>query len=259
MKCSNLFLLPTILLAACCFSNTEVEAQTDVVAFWGFENDFLFPDGTNAQDFAADVNNTVGNPNLQGFIGDGTELDSNGGGGFRPYTSSVSGATFGPSRTIRWTDARGGGNDFSIAGQTLFDVAEDGGPVVSGEDFGNDALVYITLDATGFQDLELRFDLEGTPGLDPADPTAALLVFGFVMQTKTTFHWHFPTLTPPTRIQTTKSPTAAFNLSMRLLTMLPKSRSLLPTSMIRTTNWRSTTLRSSEIQSPQFLNQRQPA
>ena len=59
-----------------------------------------------------------------------------------------------------------------IAGQTEFNVSTGGDPAEL-DDFGEDALLYITLDGTGFQDLQIRFDLEGTPGEpDPDDPDA---------------------------------------------------------------------------------------
>jgi len=42
------------------------------------------------------------------------------------------------------------------------------------DDFGNDALIYVLLDGTGFQDFQFRFDLEGTPN-DPLDPADQVL------------------------------------------------------------------------------------
>lgn len=176
MNRSHLFLLLSLVLAAFC-SAPNADAQTDVVAFWGFADDFDFGDGADGptmQDFAADVDNTVGiNANLQQFRGDGGDIDDNGGGGFVSYTSQVSGANFGPSRTLRWTDLAGGGDDFSIGAQTLFDIDTNDGAGAVQDDFGNDALVYITLDGTGFQDFQIRFDAEGTP-LDPEpDPGVA--------------------------------------------------------------------------------------
>lgn len=163
-----------LFLAVVCLTVNQVNAQTDVVAFWGFQNNFNFGDGAdgpNMQDHLADVDNTAsGGANLQTYLGDAADLDDNGGSGFRSYTSPVSGMTFFPTRTIKWDDLAGPGDDFSIAGQTLFDIDfNDGLGPVSGEDFGNDALVYITLDGTGFQDFQFRFDIEGTP-FDP-DPS----------------------------------------------------------------------------------------
>jgi len=181
MKYKLRFLSLALLLAACGLNLNHANAQTDVVAFWGFAQNFDFDDGAdgpNFQDHLADVDNTVaGGANLQTYLGDAGDLDDNGGGGFTSYTSPVTGATFGPSRTIRWTDLSGPGDDFSIAGQSLFNVDfnDDLGPI-SGEDFGNDALVYITLDGTGFQDFQFRFDIEGTP-FDPnpdIDPVTGL-------------------------------------------------------------------------------------
>jgi hypothetical protein len=174
MKCTLRFLSLALLLAACSFNLDHATAQTDVVAFWGFQQSFDFGDGAdgpNFQDHSADVDNTSsGGANLQTYMGDAGKLDDNGGGGFTSYTSPVSGATFGESRTVKWDDLSGSGGDFSIAGQTLFNVDfNDGLGPVSGEDFGNDALVYITLDGTGFQDFQFRFDIEGTP-FDPDPP-----------------------------------------------------------------------------------------
>ena len=181
MKYKLRFLSLALLLAACSLTLNQENAQTDVVAFWGFQQNFNFADGAdgpNMQDHLADVDNTVsGGANLQTYLGDAGDLDDNGGGGFTSYTSPVTGATFGPSRTIRWTDLSGPGADFSIAGQTLFNVDFlDGLGPIAGEDFGNDALVYITLDGTGFQDFQFRFDIEGTP-FDPSpdiDPVTGL-------------------------------------------------------------------------------------
>ncbi|MDB2686704.1 hypothetical protein N9Y42_05790 [Mariniblastus sp.] len=179
MTYTKLFLAPALLAATCFFSPSQATAQTNVIAFWDFATRFDFDDGAdgpNKQDLPAaefGVDLTInGNTNLQIFLGDASELDENGGGGFLSYTSPVSGITYGPSRTIKWDDLAGGGDPFDIGGVTIFDVSSDGAPAEP-DDFGNDALIYITLDATGFQDLQLRFDLEGTPGEpDPLDPDA---------------------------------------------------------------------------------------
>ena len=187
MNLSRLYLLLLLLALIVICPIRQADAQTDrtnVVAFWGFSEDFDFafdpppidpdaPQGPNFQDFQADVDNTVGTANLQAFIGAPDELDSNGGGGFVPYTSPVSGETFGATRTIRWTDIRGPGDDFSIGGVSSFLVDRNDDLGALADDFGNDALIYLTIDGTGFQDFQLRFDAEGTPGLDPLDPTAS--------------------------------------------------------------------------------------
>jgi hypothetical protein len=181
MKYTRVICALALTLAACSFNFNPVNAQTDVVAFWGFQNTFGFDDGAdgpNMQDHLADVDNTVsGGANLQTYLGDASDLDDNGGGGFTTYTSPVSGVTYGASRTVKWDDLAGPGDDFSIATQTVFDIDfNDGLGPVSGEDFGNDALVYIVLDGTGFQDFQIRFDIEGTP-LDPdpgIDPVTGL-------------------------------------------------------------------------------------
>ena len=183
MKYTRLLLVPALLASTCFFGTNLVNAQTDVIAFWDFEADYDFDDGAdgpNKQDFLASnpgvgIDNTVsGNANLQAFLGEADELDDNGGGGSLSYTSPVSGVTFGPSRTIKWDDLRGGGVDFDIAGQTEFNVIKGGDPVEL-DDFGNDALLYITLDGTGFQDLQLRFDIEGTPTIEDPDAPGELI------------------------------------------------------------------------------------
>ena len=159
------------------FSTTATAQQ--VVAFWGFGDEFDFnptdddANDVNFQDFAADIDNTVsGNANLQGYLGNAGNFDQNGGGGFS-YTSSTSGQTFGGSRDLKFNDARGGGDDFSINGNDLFDIdRNDGAPVTIDDNFGNDALLYFTFDGSGFTDFQLRFDVEGTPNLadDPSTP-----------------------------------------------------------------------------------------
>ena len=180
MKFTQLLLIPA-LLTATCFLCPQANAQTDVIAFWDFRADFDFSDGfdgPNLQDFPATefgVDNTASNnANFQAFLGNAANLDNNGGSGFVPYSSPVSGITVGPSRAVKWDDLRGGGVDFDINGQTIFNVMRGDNPAAE-DDFGNDALIYLTLDATGFQDLQFRFDIEGTPGQpDPNNPTAEI-------------------------------------------------------------------------------------
>ena len=181
MKFTQLLFIPALLAATCFLFPSQANAQTDVIAFWDFGTDFDFADGfdgPNAQDFPASefgVDNTVSNnANFQAFLGDAANLDCNGGGGFVSYTSPVSGITVGPSRTVKWDDLRGGGDDFDINGQTIFNVMRGNNPAAE-DDFGNDALIYLTFDATGFQDLQFRFDIEGTPGQpDPNNPNAEI-------------------------------------------------------------------------------------
>ena len=173
MNYTKLFLAPAILAATCCLTPNTANAQTDVIAFWDFEADYDFSDetvdGPNRLNFLASdpgfgIDNTAsGNANLQAYLGNAGELDDDGGGGFSSYTSPVSGDTFEPTRTLKFDDLRGGGDDFDINGQTLFDVQSFGEPLEE-RDFSNDALLYFTLDATDFEDLQIRFDLEGTPG-----------------------------------------------------------------------------------------------
>lgn len=172
-------LLRTALFAVCCFALCFTSTQAaDVVAFWGFAEDYDFAGNPNKQDFAADVDNTAaGDANLQAFLGledladedmdgefDNDELDNNGGNGFLPYTSPTSGITYEPTRTLKWDDLKGGGDDFDIGGQTEFAVDKKDGQGALAEDFSNDALMYITFDGTGYSDFELQFDIEGTPG-----------------------------------------------------------------------------------------------
>lgn len=151
------------LLAALLTSSTTVCAQ-DVLAFWGWETHEDFTGDPNKQDYLAEVDITAsGGANLQAFLGDATELDDNGGGGWETYTSATSGITYNPTDTLKFDDLRGGGDDFDIAGQVIFDIdRNDGAGAVEG-DFGNDALLYITLDTTGFQDLNYRFGIESEP------------------------------------------------------------------------------------------------
>ena len=180
MKFTQLLFIPA-LLAATCFLCPQANAQTDVIAFWDFGTDFDFSDGgdgPNQQDFPASefgVDNTVSNnANFVAFLGNAGNLDNNGGSGFVSYTSPVSGITVGPSRAVKWDDLRGGGVDFDINGQTIFNVMRGNNPAAE-DDFGNDALIYLTFDATGFQDLQFRFDIEGTPGQpDPNNPNAEI-------------------------------------------------------------------------------------
>ncbi len=162
MKRIALFSL-SLLIASATMSNSHA---AEVVAFWGFADDYDFSGSAtpNKFNFAADVDNTTsGNANLQGYLGVADQFDTNGGGGSISYTSPTSGITYGPTRTLKWNDSRGGGPDFDINGTTLFDVDDQAGTVTS-RDFGNDALMYITFDATDFMDLAFRFDIEGTPG-----------------------------------------------------------------------------------------------
>lgn len=149
---------------------TANATAAEVIAFWGFANDYDFSTPVTLKyDFAADVDNTAaGNANLQAYIGLAAGLDSNGGAGAISYTSPTSGISYAPTRTLKWDDIRGGGPAFDINGQTLFDVDTNSPPGTTvSRDFGNDALMYLTFDATDFRDIQLRFDVEGTPGSLP--------------------------------------------------------------------------------------------
>lgn len=156
-------------IAACALLSlvlsTPQSIAREVVAFWGFADDYSFPETANKLGFAADVDNTAGtNANLQAYLGDAEDLDENGGGGFTSCFSPTSGVTYAPTRTVKWDDLKGGGDDFDINGTTEFlvDKNDGNGPVT--DEFGNDALIYITLNGTGYRDFEVRFDVEGTPG-----------------------------------------------------------------------------------------------
>lgn len=155
------FVFLSVAMIACSVSDAQ-----DVVAFWGWENDYDFSaTAPNKMDFGGDVDNTAaGNANMQIFLGDAANLDHNGGGGFVPYTSPVSGLTYGPSRTAKWDDLKGGGDDFDIGGTSSFLVDKNDGAGAVAGDFGNDALMYIFFDGTGYGDFEFRFDAESTPG-----------------------------------------------------------------------------------------------
>lgn len=183
MTYPKLFLILTALLAVFC-STPQADAQTDVVAFWGFTTDYDFrPELAVAEadpaapagrfNLAPDIDNTVGMASMEVYLGLPAGLDGNGGGGFKTYVSPVSGVAFGPTRTIKWDDLKGAGPDFDIGGVNTFQVDKNDGMGPITDVFDNDALVYLMLDGTGYQDFQIRFDIEGTPGLDPLDPTAS--------------------------------------------------------------------------------------
>ncbi|TWU43237.1 hypothetical protein Q31b_22750 [Novipirellula aureliae] len=159
--------LAAVLALSATLQNASQAAE--VVAFWGFADDYDFEGtgvgGANPSkiNFAAEVNNTPGAANLQAYLGIPDELDPNGGGGSRAYTSPTSGITYAPTRTVKWDDLKGGGDSFDIGGVDTFmvDKLDGDGPLAN--DFGNDALMYITFDGTGFKDFEFRFDIEATP------------------------------------------------------------------------------------------------
>ncbi|MCA9186093.1 MAG: hypothetical protein R3E01_29740 [Pirellulaceae bacterium] len=168
MKCTHQFvaLLLLSLATICCAS--RVGSAREVVAFWGFADDYNFDTNPNYQDFAADVDGTVlSDANLQAFLGVADALDDNGGNGFVPYTSPTSAIFYDVTKTLKFDDLKGGGDDFAIAGSSTFDVDKNDGNGPQPDNFSNDALMYITLDGTGYQDFEIRFDVEGTPASLP--------------------------------------------------------------------------------------------
>ncbi len=153
-----------ICLCALLFSSSTTSAR-EVVAFWGFVDDYDFTSNPNKQDFAADVDATVAdNANLQAFLGVANSLDNNGGTGFVTYTSPTSGDFFDLTNTLKFDDIKGGGSNFDIGGVSTFQVDKNDGAGPLADNFGNDALLYITLDGTGYEDFEIRFDVEATPG-----------------------------------------------------------------------------------------------
>lgn len=165
----SLFFSPAIprtcILAVTVLSLASSAAAAEVVAFWAFPESYLFDDAETKFDFAATVDSTVsGNANLQAFLGNPDDLDSNGGGSSFDYTSPTSGVTYSAGRTLKWDDLKTGGPDFDIDGTATFLVDKNNGSGPQLDDFSNDALMYIKLDTTGFEDLKIRFDIEGTPG-----------------------------------------------------------------------------------------------
>jgi hypothetical protein len=160
MKKAVLILCASVALFA---SHSLVKAR-EVVAFWGFNNDYDFVDNPNKQDFLADGGALAGSANLQAYLGVADELDNNGGSGFVTYTSPTSGIFHDLTRTLKFDDLKGGGNNFDIGGVSSFQIDKNDGAGPLAGDFGNDALVYITLDGTGYQDFQIRFDIEATPG-----------------------------------------------------------------------------------------------
>jgi len=155
---------PITTIAALSLTVLPAVSMTTVVSYWGFIDDYD-QSGVARLTFDADVDNSVGQSSqLQAFLGNASELDTNGGGGFTPYTSTVSGITYGPSRTVKFDDLKGGGSDFTIGMASTFLVDENDGNGAISRDFGNDALLYFTLDGSGFEDFTIRFDAEGTPG-----------------------------------------------------------------------------------------------
>lgn len=162
---SRNLLVPLTLL----FSATSLSvcaAADQVVAFWGFAEDYDFDTNPSYQDFAADVDGTIsGDANLQAYLGDPDELDDNGGGGFVTYTSPTSGIFYDTTRTLKFDDIAVSGStypDFEIGGNSEFTVDTGDGPET--DNFGEDALLYITFDGSGFGNFRLRFDAEATPG-----------------------------------------------------------------------------------------------
>ncbi len=150
-----------LLILAC--ANVNVAPAAEVVAFWGFADDFDFGTNPNKQDFAADVDATAsGDANLQAYLGVADELDNNGGNGFA-YTSATSGLSYGPTRSLKFDDARGGGDDFDIDGVSTFLVDKNDGAGALSDDFSNDAMMYLTFNGAGFSDFQIRFDIEGNP------------------------------------------------------------------------------------------------
>lgn len=158
------FFAAAICVTALRFLGSPSVEAAEVVAFWSFPDDYDLPESTKLN-FAPNVDNTVGGgANLQAYLGVAEELDTNGGSGKLSYSSPTSGITYEPTRTLKWNDLKGGGDDFSIGGNNTFMVDKMDGAGPLSDDFGNDALMYLTFDGSGFQDFSFRFDVEGTPG-----------------------------------------------------------------------------------------------
>ena len=160
---------PTLIFCAliclCAYMSFSTSAQArDVIAFWSFDDPYDFTTNPNKQDFAANA----GNGNLQAYLGVANSLDNNGGSGFVTYTSPTSSVFYDVTNTLKFDDLKGGGSDFDIAGVSTFQVDKSDGAGPLADNFGNDALIYITLDGTGYEDFEIRFDIEATPGELPA-------------------------------------------------------------------------------------------
>jgi hypothetical protein len=171
---TSLMIRPTMILcAAAClgaqlFCNQPTSAR-EVVAFWSFDDDYDFTTNPNKQDFAPEVDTTLsGGANLQAYLGVANSLDNNGGSGFVTYTSPTSGVFYDVTNTLKFDDIKGGGNNFDIGGVSTFQVDKNDGNGPLADNFGNDALLYITLDGTDYEDFEIRFDAEATPGELPA-------------------------------------------------------------------------------------------
>lgn len=143
----------------------------EVIAFWDFNTPYdLTGEATAATkiNFTPTVDNTIaGNANLQAFGGRGADLRQDSGSGKLSYTSPISGITYAAGSTLEWDDlAGGGGDDFDIGGVEVFSVNKAG--VTGPDDFGNDALMYLTLDTTNFRNLQVRFEVEGDPANLPS-------------------------------------------------------------------------------------------
>jgi hypothetical protein len=162
---SRILAIATVLLAQLGLASHLM--ARDVIAFWGFEDSYDFATNPNKQDFLADAGTQAGTANLQAYLGNAGNLDNDGGTGSVSYTSPTSGLTYDETFTLKFNDLAGGGNDFDIGGVTSFQVDKNDGAGPLADDFGNDALVYITLDGTGYEDFEIRFDIEATPASLP--------------------------------------------------------------------------------------------
>jgi hypothetical protein len=169
MKCTRFFWLLVLLTCALMTTTSRESAAREVVAFWGFADDYNFTTNPNYQDFVADVDATdSGDANLQAFLGIADQLDNDGGGGFVTYTSPTSGVFYDLTRTLKYDDLKGSGSNFAIGGNSSFFIDKNDGAGPALGNFGNDALMYITLDGTGYRDFELRFDIEGDPASLPS-------------------------------------------------------------------------------------------
>lgn len=166
MRTTQFLAIATLLLAQLGMASHAMARE--VVAFWSFDDAYDFTTNPNKQDFLANAGAQVSTANLQAYLGNAGNLDNNGGSGFVPYTSPTSGLTYNETFTLKYDDLAGSGSNFDIGGVTTFQVDKNDGAGPLAENFGNDALVYISLDGTGYEDFQIRFDIEATPGELPS-------------------------------------------------------------------------------------------
>lgn len=139
MKYAQKVLFLALFLATCSLTLNHANAQTDVIAFWNFNdaNDPGVPDETIRIDYSA----------VPGIgIGAGTvymqraDTDGNGKGG-NAFTDAVLGLNESAGRSIAWDDFAKGGSD-------------------------NDAELFISTSTIGYENIVFSFDVQGNAELD---------------------------------------------------------------------------------------------